>query len=131
MTWKRRSLTMPEWPMSMNAAAVCQVTGWYGRTTASSCVCAHMKCNKSPRHTPTRCTCRRHEQPSSGHDIQHTAANNVFISNNTSSSSSSLFHFYVRSIWDDSSLHAARSYTSFPGSPFSLTNNTSATSNRI
>ena len=34
-------------------------------------------------------------------------------------SSSSLSHFYVGSIWDNSRLHAARSYTS-PDSPFSL-----------
>ena len=34
-------------------------------------------------------------------------------------SSSSLSHFYVGSMWDDSRLHAARSYTS-PDSPFSL-----------
>ena len=33
--------------------------------------------------------------------------------------SSSLSHFYVGSIWHDSRLHAARSYTS-PDSPFSL-----------
>ena len=35
-------------------------------------------------------------------------------------SSSSLSHFYVGSIWDDSRFHAARSYTSSPNSPFSL-----------
>ena len=39
----------------------------------------------------------------------------VFIS-----SSSSLYHFYVGSMWDDSRLRAARSYTSSPDSPFSL-----------
>ena len=38
----------------------------------------------------------------------------------SSSSSWSLSHFYVGSIWDDSRLHAARSYTSSPDSPFSL-----------
>ena len=37
----------------------------------------------------------------------------------TPSSSLSLSHFYVGSIWDDSRLHATRSYTS-PDSPFSL-----------
>ena len=35
-------------------------------------------------------------------------------------SSSSLSHFYVGSMWDDSRLHAARSYTSSPDSPSSL-----------
>ena len=35
-------------------------------------------------------------------------------------SSSSLSHFYVWSIWDDSRLHAARSYASSPDSPYSL-----------
>ena len=34
--------------------------------------------------------------------------------------SSSLSHFYEGSMWDDSHLHAARSYTSSPDSPFSL-----------
>ena len=38
----------------------------------------------------------------------------------SSSSSSSLSHFYVGSMWDDSRLRAARSYTSSPDSPFSL-----------
>ena len=33
---------------------------------------------------------------------------------------SSLYHFHVGSIWDDSRLHAARSYTSSHDSPFSL-----------
>ena len=41
-------------------------------------------------------------------------------SSSWSSSSSSLSHFYVESIWDDSRLRAARSYTSTPDSPFSL-----------
>ena len=38
----------------------------------------------------------------------------------SSSSSSSLSHFYEGSIWDDSRLHAARSFTSSPDGPFSL-----------
>ena len=42
------------------------------------------------------------------------------LSHSPPTSSSSLSHFYVGSIWDDSRLHAARSYTSSPHSPFSL-----------
>ena len=38
----------------------------------------------------------------------------------SSSSSSSSSHFYMESIWDDSRLHAARSYASSPDSPLSL-----------
>ena len=45
---------------------------------------------------------------------------NSSSSYSSSSSSSSLSHFYMGSMWDDSHLHAARSYTSSPGSPFSL-----------
>ena len=44
----------------------------------------------------------------------------VPITSSSSSSYSSLSHFYVGSMWDDSRLHAARSYTFFPDRPFSL-----------
>ena len=50
-----------------------------------------------------------------------TAISEVLVSVSIDhSSSSSLSHFYVGSIWDDSRLHAAQSYTSSPDSPFSL-----------
>ena len=42
------------------------------------------------------------------------------LSHSPPTSSSSLSHFYEGSMWDDSRLHAARSYTSSPDSPFSL-----------
>ena len=42
------------------------------------------------------------------------------LSHSPPTSSSSLSHFYVGPMWDDSRLHAARSYTSSPHSPFSL-----------
>ena len=42
------------------------------------------------------------------------------LSHSPPTSSSPLSHFYVGSMWDDSRLHAARSYTSSPDSPFSL-----------
>ena len=45
------------------------------------------------------------------------------------SSSSSLSHFYERPMWDDSRLHAARSFTSSPDSPFSLRSSFTAFTN--
>ena len=97
--------------------SVCRVTATFASVTLACVSHATVPATwrasvhvSSPAHPLTR-----HTPYGTSHLIRNRIAQAF-----QSSSSSSLSHFYVGSIRDDSLLHAARSYTS-PDSPFSLT----------
>ena len=96
--------------VSLSLSAVCR------QNVRLAVACAPPTTRRPPARTTAasqRATLRLSPRPAS-------VSSQILSLTSSSSSSSSLCHFYVGSIWDDSRLHAARSYTSSPDSLFSL-----------